>query len=91
VADSVTDNSRPLSWEVAARVLGLASGLALAGQRPPHRSIVGEVADRIDDVAHAPAGRAGRRVRPARPGARQQRYEGKPRAMAGNLIGLNWC
>ena len=27
-------------------------------QRPPHRPVMGEVADRVDDVAHAPAGRA---------------------------------
>jgi len=49
----------------------------VGGQRPPHRAVVREVADAVDDVAHAVAGRAAALAR--QPGRmRQQRLAHRP-------------
>ena len=54
-----------------------ARGREIRRQRPPHRAVVGEVADGVDDVAHAPAGRAAAAPGQPRRG-RQQRLADRP-------------
>jgi len=43
-------------------------GKSAGSATPSRRAVMGEVADRVDDVAHAPAGRAAAAARPAMPG-----------------------
>jgi len=58
-----------------------ARGREVGRQRPPHRSVMGEVADGIDDVSHAPAGRAAAVPGQPRRG-RQQRFAHRPFRLA---------
>ena len=59
-----------------------ARGREIRRQRPPHRPVVSEVADRVDDIAHAPAGRAA--AAPGQP--RRGRHSGSQTAHSASVM-----
>jgi hypothetical protein len=75
--DVPSSNSRSVRLPFVHPPVAGACGREVRRQCPPHRPVMGEVADRVDDVAHAPAG--GTAAAPGQPRrGRQQRLAHRP-------------